>query len=137
MAGVKIGLPLSCNYEASGGTITNEAYYPDYNNWLTDQQFAGYGKFENVNSEGDPKYSISVAAALETGVKWNLGKILALYTGVYFDYGLTNIASKSDPFVHYNNSNPAEFTVNSALASAGDKVNVMAVGVKLRLALVR
>jgi hypothetical protein len=139
MAGVKIGLPLSCKYEASDATITNEAYYPDYDNWLTDQEFAGYGKFDIASSEGDPKYSISTALALETGVKWNVGKVIAVYTGVYFDYGLNDISSKSDPFISYTypNSEPAKFTTNSALASAADKVNVMAVGVKVRLALVK
>ena len=134
MAGAKIGLPLSCKYEALNATITNKAYYPAYNNWLTEQEFAGYGKFENVNATGKTKYGISAALALETGAKWNIGKTLAVYTGVYFDYGLNSIAKSDNAFINYNRSNPAEFTVNSALASS-EKINVLAVGVKVRVAL--
>jgi hypothetical protein len=140
MGGVKIGIPLSCKYKVSDATITNEAYYPDYNNWLTDQTFAGYGRFENVNAKGDYEYSISTTLALETGIKWKIGKIPALYTGVYFDYGLNNITQESDqPFVNYTytNSEPAEFTTNSALPAAADKINVMAVGIKMRMALMK
>jgi hypothetical protein len=139
MGGLKIGIPLSCKYKTTDATITNEAYYPGFNNWLTNQEFAGYGKFENVSSEGEPEYSISAALALETGMKWNIGKLLAVYTGVYFDYGLNNIAKNNQSFVNYTytDSEPAKFTANSALASAADKVSVMAIGVKVRLALMK
>ena len=136
MGGVKIGIPLSCKYEVSGATITNEAYYPDYDNWLINQTFAGYGTFDNISSDGKAEYKISAALALEAGLKWNIGTLLALYTGAWFDYGLTNIA-KETPFVNYNNADPANFTVNSAMASAADKINIMAVGLKVRLALRR
>ncbi|MCL2167766.1 MAG: PorT family protein [Lentimicrobiaceae bacterium] len=136
MAGVKAGIPLSCKYKVSNFTLTNKAYYPEYDNWLTDQEFAGYGKFENINSNGKQKYQISVALALEAGAKWKITKKFAIYTGVYFDYGLTNIIKKNDQqFVNYNNLKPAEFTTHSALSSATNKMNVMAVGLKVRLAL--
>lgn len=138
MGGVKIGIPLSCLYEAKDATITNEAYYPAYDNWLREQEFAGYGRFEYVESAGRQKYTVSAALALETGMKWKLGKMVALYTGIYFDCGLNNIAKKSDrSFVNYTPYNPAAFTVNSALVSAADKINVIAVGVKVRLALIK
>jgi len=100
---------------------------------LKEPTFAGYGDFDNISSDGKTKYKISAALALEAGMKWNIGSLLAVYTGAYFDYGLTNIA-KETPFVNYNNVEPADFTINSAIASA-DKINVMAVGVKVRLAL--
>jgi len=137
MGGVKIGIPLSGKYEVSSdATITNEAYYPEYDNWLLDQTFAGYGTFNDIGSDGKIEYKISAALALEAGVKWNIGTLLALYTGAWFDYGVTNIA-KETSFVNYNNDDPADFTVNSAVASAADKINIMAVGVKVRLALKR
>ncbi|MCL2042371.1 MAG: PorT family protein [Bacteroidales bacterium] len=133
MGGVKVGLPVSCKYDLSGATLTNEAYYPEYDNVLKEPTFAGYGDFDNISSSGKTKYKISAALALEAGMKWNIGSLLAVYTGAYFDYGLTNIA-KETSFVNYNNAEPANFTINSAVASA-NKINVMAVGVKVRLAL--
>ena len=132
MAGVKIGIPLSCKYKASDFALTNEAYYPEYDNWLTNQTFAGYGRFENINSEGKQKYRISAALSLETGMKWNIAEVFAMYTGVYFDYGLNNLVKKDDQlFVNYDNAAPSAFIVNSALAA--DKIHLMAVGVKVRL----
>jgi len=138
MGGVKIGIPLSCEYKAFDGAITNKAYYPDYDNWLIDQEFAGYGKFEDINAQGEHNFSISVALAVETGIKWSIRNTIALYTGVYFDYGLNNIAQNNGKsFVNYNNSNPSEFTVNSATVYSTNKTNVMAVGVKLRLGVIK
>ena len=138
MGGIKAGIPLSFAYKVSNAAITNEAYYPDYDNWLTEQEFAGFGRFENINSVGKQKIGISVALALEAGGKWDLGGRIALYTGIYFDYGLNNIAKNNNqPFVSYTNSEPAEFTTHSALLSAANKINVMAVGIKVRLALIK
>ena len=135
MGGLKIGIPLSCNYQASNFTLINEAYYPDYNNWLTNQEFAGFGRFENINSKGEQNYNISIAFAFETGMSWEL-RYIALYAGLYFDYGLNNIASKSAPFVKYTNSEPAEFKTNRALISSTD-INLMTIGVKVRVALIK
>jgi len=133
MGGVKAGIPISNSYTVSNFTITNEAYYPDFDNWLTDQEFAGYGKFENINSDGKPNFKLSVALALEAGMKWNISKSFAVYTGAYFDCGLNNIAPKNEPFINYNASEPASFTTNSALVHS-EKVNVIAAGVKVRFA---
>jgi len=134
MGGVKMGIPLNVEYKAFGGAITNKAYYPDYDNWLTEQKFAGYGSFEDISSQGELDYTVSVALALETGVKLSVGSKFVLYTGVYFDYGLNDIAqNKGKSFVNYNNSEPSEFTVNSATIYSTNRTNVMAVGIKLRV----
>ena len=133
-AGVKIGIPINCKYSVSNANITNEAYYPDYDNWLPMPAFAGFGSFTK-NSERKLKVGVAAMLALETGVKWSLGEKVALYTGAYFDYGLNNVLKDShQPFVNYHNSEPATFTINSALPSLTDKMNLMAAGIKLRIA---
>jgi len=134
MGGVKIGIPLNAEYKVFDATITNKAYYPDYDNWLIEQNFAGYGNFEDISSQEELDYTISAALALETGLKWCVGSKIVLYTGVYFDYGLNNIAKNDGKsFVNYNNSEPSEFTVNSATVYSTNRTNVMAVGIKLRV----
>ncbi|MCL2291358.1 MAG: hypothetical protein FWC34_11765 [Bacteroidetes bacterium] len=136
-AGGKVGIPLNCKYSVSDATLTNVAYYPDYNNWMAMPEFAGFGTFTNQKSDGELKLGIAAMLALEAGVKWKLGENLVLYTGVYFDYGLNNILKNNDQhFVNYENSYPAEFTTNSALSSFTGNVNLMAMGIKLRLALI-
>jgi len=135
-AGVKIGIPINCTYSVSDATITNSAYYPDSDNWLPMPAFAGLGTFKNRNSDGTLTLDVTVMLALETGVKWRLGAKAALYTGAWLDYGLSNILKDSNqPFVNYNNTTtPVEFTTNSALPALTEKMNLMAVGVKLRFA---
>jgi hypothetical protein len=136
MAGFKFGFPIKCNYKVSNAILTNEAYYPEYENWLKNQEFAGYGTFQNINSLGKLPLKVSYTVAAEIGGKWNCAKVFAIYTGVYFDYGLNNIAKK-DRFVNYNDSIPAEFTINSALPAFADKVNLMAAGVKVRMTFIK
>ena len=132
MAGVKVGVPLSGKFKVSDATLTNEAYYPEYNNWLTEQEFAAYGTFTNRSAKGNSKLGISAAIALEIGGKWKLGEKFALYTGAYFDYGLNNIAKDKFVMINYYDKAPAEFKTNSALASS--KINLMAAGLKVRFA---
>jgi hypothetical protein len=138
MGGLKIGIPVSCKFSVSDATLTNKGYYPEYDNWMTEPRFAGYGTFIEQNSEGKLPFQVSAALALETGVKWDIGKMFALYAGVYFDYGLNNIIKKGDhPFMNYSSSEPANFTTNSALPSITEKTNIMAFGVKMRFGFVK
>jgi hypothetical protein len=137
MGGVKIGVPLNCKFSISDATLINKGYYPELTNELTMPAFAGYGTFTDINTEGKFPLQVSAALALETGIKWEIGKHFALYAGIYFDYGLNNIVKQEGPFMNYSSSEPANFTTNSALPFITDKVNVMAFGVKMRFAFVK
>jgi len=132
-AGVKIGIPVNATYSGSGAELYNQAYYSEYKNWLTEPTSAGLGTFTNLKSEWKLKLGVAVTLAIETGVKWRLGAKAALYTGAWFDYGLNNIL-KDQPFVNYDKDAPAAFTTNSVLPALTEKMNIMAAGVKLRLA---
>jgi len=144
MCGIKAGIPLSGTYKSKGATLTNEAYYPEWDNWMKTQKFVGYGAFSGKEYEGDIDFGVSVALALETGMNWGISKNVLLYSGVYLDYGLNNIANSDYlPFINYDAKNPANFTTNSVLSSYvndsrsttfTDKVSTMAIGIKLRLA---
>jgi len=132
-AGIKIGIPLNCKYNVTDATLTNEAYYTALGTWLPVPEFAGFGIFPNQNFDGKLKLNVTAMIALEAGAKWKLGEMLALYTGIYFDYGLNNSLKKSNkPFINYSNSYPATFTANSALPSLTEKIKPIAVGFKLR-----
>lgn len=139
MAGLKLGIPLGGKYKTKkNATITNEAYYPEYENWLTTQKFAGYGVFDH-QSDGDLKFGVSVMLTMEGGMNWRLDRHFSLYTGLYFDVGLNNAAkNKKQTFVDYHTtgSNKASFSTNSMMTAFTEKANLMAVGVKVRLAYV-
>jgi hypothetical protein len=133
LIGAKAGIPISNKCKVSDATLTNEAYYPEYDNWLKEQEFAGFGTFTGQKVNGKFKLGITAILAVEIGGKWKLGEKLALYTGAFFDYGVNN-SGKKEPFVNYKAENPASFTTNSAMAA--NKMNIMAAGIKLRFAFI-
>jgi len=144
MGGIKAGIPLSGKYKSKDATLTNEAYFPDFDNYMKTQTFLGYGSFKGKDFDGELDLGLSMMLALETGMSWRLNGNLSLYSGLYFDYGLNNIA-KSDgkKFINYVVSDAENFTTNSVLHSYvndrqsttfTDKVNTMALGIKVRLA---
>jgi hypothetical protein len=138
MGGFKFGIPIVGTYSSRAAGFTNRAWYPDYKVWFEKQTFAGYGDFRDKNYSGKIDLNVSVMLALETGLKWRIGKRKYIYTGIYFDYGLNNVNKSKNapkPFIIYDNSNPENFTSNSILSSQPDKANIMAFGIKVRYAI--
>jgi hypothetical protein len=73
--------------------------------------------------------------AFETGMKWQIGENVSLYTGAYCDYGLNSVAKNANqPFINYSVERPSEFTANSVLTALTSKVNIITAGIKVRLA---
>lgn len=151
-AGFKVGIPISGKYESEGASFVNKGWYVDQENWVETQKFAGFGEFKDRSSEGDLKLDLAFILSLETGIKWNLGNNKSLYTGVFLDYGLSDIKKYSDkPFVTQVVENgDYDFVNNSALESTyatqyihekgelkkiTDKIAPFAVGVKVGFAL--
>jgi hypothetical protein len=135
LGGAKIGIPLSGSYKMTA-KITNNGYYPKYNNWASTQKFAGFGVFENQKSDGDLDLKVSFMLSAEAGMKWAISDNLRLYTGLYFDYGLNDIVGAHDkPFFNYGAATPENFSINSSLESLTDKVSNMAIGIKIKLAI--
>jgi len=143
IGGLKFGIPVSGNYQSNNTTLINKAYYKDLDNWLEIQEFRGYGMFRN-SSEGKLKQDLTVILSFETGWNWYINSHISVYTGLYFDYGLNNVSkNKKTTFINYKKDDPKNFTTNSILSSYRDdkkldvfseKVKVMAVGLKVRLA---
>jgi hypothetical protein len=136
MGGLKFGIPLSGKYKSKNATITNKAYYPELDNWVETQEFRGIGVFTGQSFNGNLDLGVSVMLALEGGLRLNLSRDFTFYAGLFFDYGLNNIAKKETThrdFLNYNPENPANFTANSVLSSFADKANLISVGIKLRV----
>ena len=135
MLGVKLGVPLNGKYSSKCEMLSNEAWYSDYHFSLFTQTFAGFGDFENYTSKGNHDFRVSVALALESGLKWRIDKYVTLYAGLYFDIGLKKIAGKDDfHFITYESGMPATFSTRSINSVFDEKARILAAGVKLRLA---
>jgi len=146
--GAKIGIPLTADYKSSAGKITTSGYYGYENLEYTapDFEFIGFGTFSDEAGKGDVKFNTAYMVSAEVGMKWNLGGNTALYTGIYADYGLNDIAKREAKGVAvYNAKNPNDIGFNSILASQytksngkpenfTDKVSPLAVGIKIKLA---
>ena len=132
--GFKFGFPLGGKFQTKGTTLTNAAHYTEIDNWARVQTLSGYGTYKDRNSNGKMKFDASTLLSLEGGVKFRLSKVLLLYTGVYFDYGLNNILPSENYFINYYTEAPADFSTNSVISVDAKNVKPMAIGVKVRLA---
>ena len=145
--GGKAGIPLSGKSESSSASIVNSGYYAEENYEYTTKEFMGFGTFTGRSANYSLNFQTAFFASAEAGVKWKLKNKLALYTGVYLDYGLNNFYkenSTAQQFVTYNTASPRDFTENSILTSQytqngnsqsfTDKIAPLAVGIKINLA---
>lgn len=131
--GAKVGLPLTYKSRAVYNLSTS-GYYPQYNAELFDPAFMGFGAFENISVENkDSRLKPSYIAAFELGMMHDFGKG-TLYSGLYVDYGLNNIAGKKSAPVEYTlNGNGAGFSYNSLMNSVqAGEIRTVSFGVKLR-----
>jgi hypothetical protein len=132
MGGAKLLFWHQTKYESSVATLSNAAYYPKFKNWTTTQKFAGLGTFDGNSTTGNFKLGLLTVLTLEAGMKWQIDEKFFLYTGAYLDYGLNDPAkNQRKPLGSYT---AAEQLTDLTLLAFADKINLMTVGVKLRLA---
>lgn len=93
--GGKILFPGKQTAKASASELQLSGYYPDMNLTVDDLPSHGFGKVTNWQDKTtvslDPTFLLSV----ETGLTFKLKEKTQLYTGLYLDYGLTEIAKEN------------------------------------------
>ena len=134
MAGVKAYFPFSYYYSYEYTSFNNAAYYPDFDNWIYSLPILGLGSFDGNRVTEKLKFDVLPFLAFETGIKWRI-KTGYLYTGVYFDYGLYNSARKNR--VPYSNYMYPEQVNEMTLPELSKTMNLIAAGIKIRLAFFR
>ena len=138
MAGIKAAIPLKDRYQSEIKTVTNAAYYPEFNNWAATQRFAGLGTFDDRSSDnGNLNLKTPcIRLAFEVGVKWrfkmqNKNNYL-LYTGMYCDFGLNTTTNNiRTPMRNYI---AVDHITDFTLLTFSDRINMMTAGVVVRLA---
>ena len=146
--GLKIGVPVSARYQASGASV-KAAYYDNAGNEIpmvsaSDPVYdpARLNEMHDINEK--MSFKTAYIGALELGAKWRLGRTVSLYTGLFAEYGFNDIVDKHDKtFIYYDNSQPGYYNANSVLVSQYTNnrqtesfvkhVSPLAVGFKLRL----
>lgn len=146
--GLKIALPLSATYRASPFFLTTKGYFPLEDRTYDDLPQYGFGVYENQSVQGKSwKLKPTCLLAFETGIKWPLSNGNNLYTGLFADIGLTNIAAgTNNPLVEYKGSdanNPGLIGLHSVLDAQinnqpfTQKAFPIALGIKIKYALHR
>ena len=136
MGGINAGFPLIDTYQSEITTVTNAAYFPELDNWAATQRFAGLGTFDDgIVADGDLALDLSLRLALEAGFKWRLKNNFLLYTGAFCNFGLNNTTQSTREPVRNNIA--ADRLTDFPFITFSDKIDMLTVGVILRLAFFR
>jgi hypothetical protein len=140
-AGLKYGIPVSSSFKQSVNSITTTGYSSYTAQTYQNMPGHGFDTYHNVNASGKLDMGSSLIFALETGVKWKISSKNYLYTGIYLDYGTTNVWKESaKELLEFNEVSPSDYKYNSILqtdAAYSPKIKEMktySIGVKIRLA---
>ena len=140
-AGVKLGLTVKSEYEASAATLNTAGYYEQYDALLEAPRFAGFGDFGSYNWEAeDLALKTNVMLSVETGLKLPVTESSLVYFSLYLDYGLTNVFddTNSNRLLEYNAAPEVNFTGNSVLTTQTgmlDTIKTISYGFKLKYGL--
>ncbi len=126
--GPKVSFPLQSKNETSGGTIETTGYYPQYNVvlfGLPQHNFTTLTSFPKNDTSLKPVLS----ACSNLGVLINLNNRLDLYSGVYLDYGLTNMIDPQSKFLYqedgvYNGIFSSDLTKRVTQYAFGFKIGI-------------
>jgi hypothetical protein len=142
--GFKLGFPISAKADIAPCTANTSGEFA-YEN-VKYEELLQHGLGNNISLPAIKTafdLGFSAALALETGVRFDLTDKIGLYTGVYFDYGLNSIQTVNDKHpLEYDlrhlsepdKVNERPFLYHSILNTGFvDKVNLLSIGLKLRI----
>jgi len=133
MAGAKAQFLFNYDYISEIASFNNAAFYPEFDNWVHSDPILGLGVLEDISTSGKLKFGILPMLAAETGTKWRIGRNIYLYTGIYFDYALTEPTRKNRTIPDSFFLILSEKFYNDTLLKFADKIEIMSVGLKIRL----
>ncbi len=90
--GGKVLFPGKQSIKASADELQLSGYYPDMDLLIDDLPSHGFGKVNNWQDNTSADLKTSFLLSLETGLTFKLKENLQLYTGVFADYGFSDLA---------------------------------------------
>lgn len=135
-AGTRIVFPFSANVKTKAAQITTTGYYPDFNIEVHDLPQHGFGSVDNWQSTTKTSLKPTATLSAATGFSFRLSPVLRLYTGIYIDYGLTNMrkGAHDKSLVSYDATDVSAVQTSSVLTTgyAGNP-KLAGVGIQVRL----
>jgi outer membrane protein OmpA-like peptidoglycan-associated protein len=143
-AGLKMGIPLRGSYTTKG-VITGTGRAETGGDLYTGMPQHGFGTHDyGAGTKSSFSFRNNLVFSFETGMKWRLTTTekCFLYTGLFLDYGLSDLHSDDKNKLYEYNPHSPEYTPHSAFHSRHynittpytGKVNSLAFGVKVQLA---
>lgn len=135
--GGKVLFSQKLDSDASSSTMALSGYYPDLNLEINDLPTHGFGTIDNW--EGNSKVSLktSILLSAEGGLTFKLKDNLKLYTGIYADYGLTDMKEddQNKNIVSYSPQSVDGIVSNGVLSNENivEKTNYLSAGIQLKL----
>lgn len=94
--GGKVLFPGKQSIKASADELQLSGYYPDRDLLIENLPSHGFGKVNNWQDNTSADLKASLLVSLETGLTFKLKENLQLYTGIFADYGFSDLAKNTE-----------------------------------------
>ncbi|WP_294965147.1 OmpA family protein [uncultured Flavobacterium sp.] len=135
--GGKIMFPGKQTVKASASELQLSGYYPDVNLIIDDLPSHGFGKVTNWQDKTTVSLDPAFMLSFETGLSFKLKEKTKLYTGLYVDYGLTDLAKETPNtnIVAYNPSGIDNVQANGTIGNSRivQESRYLSAGIQLKL----
>jgi len=135
--GGKIMFPGKQTVEASASELQLSGYYPDINLLIDDLPSHGFGKVSNWQDKTTVSLDPAFMLSFETGLTFKIKEKTKLYTGLYVDYGLTDLAKETPNtnIVAYNPNGLDNIQANGTSGNSRivEKSRYFSAGIQLKL----
>ncbi len=135
-AGGQALFPLNASIQLSAKQLSLSGYYPDYNIELSNLPQHGFGTIDNWSASQTAELRPAAVFSVATGLSFRLSRGTRLYTGLYLDYGLSDLKSKNDsmPLLTYSSAGVNNVHANSVLKMPiSGQMTLLSFGLQIRL----
>ena len=133
--GVKAQLPLMSSYMVTNGELEIQGYYAEWNVQLFNLPNHGYGMEKNKKYTDKLSMPFNVSAIFGIGFSFEVAKMVDVFVGGTFDYGIFNMKSTGGKDILYEDNNrnlQYSGILNSSAISKANTVSVQGeVGVRI------
>ena len=134
--GGKFIFPFNTSIQASARQLSLAGYYPNFHIVVSNLPQHGFGTVNGWHAGSNTGLKPAGALSAGTGISFAISRHTRIYTGVYVDYGLTDLREKSDsmPLVTYSTAGISHVKANGAmhLPNSG-AATLLSFGVQVRL----
>ena len=141
-AGVQTGIRANTLCRIRSGDVVTKGYSDFTRQYYDELPVHGFATYPDIQSAVKLDFGITLSGAFETGMMWKINNGMALYTGIFLDYGLNDLRKGGSVKESIVYDNHGAHTFNSILDSQNDgkpmteKVQSLAVGLRLRWTMV-